>query len=185
MSTAVRPLPQAVLTQISARCQQLSIQNRRAGSTTNGIVTESHKPKIQHVVRRNSANRDSHPVSGVTIQARLRSINLIANDDWLCRRRMKVQLLRHGCERSKGLANLINRGRSREFHANRSHMPIGDVNTIALGAYFDCCVINSAIVEPAEQFQSLSFNLLFFAADERDNIIRSIKRSYSGIACAR
>jgi hypothetical protein len=49
-------------------------------------VTQRDKSKIKHFVRRDATYAYAHPVSRIPIQARLRPINFVADDDWPSRR---------------------------------------------------------------------------------------------------
>ena len=54
-------------------------------------------------------------------------------------------------------------------------MAVAYVDAVALRAYFDSRIINGIAVDAAQQLQNLSFDLLFLAIDERNDIVRGIQ----------
>src|SRR2546430_13908723 len=72
-----------------------------------------------------------------------------------------------------------------ELHSHRSEMAIGYIHASALRANAHFSINDYAVANLPQKLQSLTFNLLFLAADERYDIVSGIKRGHTRIARAR
>src|SRR2546428_9970991 len=97
---------------------------------------------------------------------------------------MKFQLLRLGREGSERSADVINRYCCLQFNPDRRHVTIAYVDAITLRAHCHVWPCNRAVLTMTKQLQSLSFDLLFFAADKWNHVVRGVERSNSRISGA-
>src|SRR5215218_6404891 len=87
--------------------QQLGVEYRGAGRAADGVVAERDEAVVEHVVGEDAADGDAHAAPGVAVEARLRAVGLVADDDGARGRRVQLQLLRQGGVGGERLAQLF------------------------------------------------------------------------------
>src|SRR5260221_14688871 len=72
---------------------ELGIENCRPGGTPNRVVSERHELVVEEWTRTKTPERHCHAALPIRVEQRLRAVHLVQVQNWLTRRRWKLQLL--------------------------------------------------------------------------------------------
>src|ERR1043165_5656038 len=103
LHSAFRPSQQ------SPRLQQLRVEQRSAGGSTNRVVDERDHADVKKGARADAADADGHAAFAVAVEARLRTVGLVEDVDRLFWRAWEVELLRDAFEAAQRLFDLVER----------------------------------------------------------------------------
>ena len=78
-------------------------------------------------------------------------------------------------KRGQRFTQIIQLRRVRQLHTYRGHVTIRNINAVTLRAYCHWSSLNSRINAVAQDLRRLRFDLLFFTADVRQNVVDNIE----------
>src|SRR5438874_9365005 len=143
---------------------EFGIQYGCARGSANGIVAEHTEFVIENSARTDRADHNSHALASITIEARLRPLNVRFQMNHRPRSRRQLKFVDGRSKVAKSRFNLLEGGCGSEFHGNCFQVTIADVNTMGHSANAHWRIHKSVLAPFAENFQRFGLNLAVFAA---------------------
>src|SRR6266704_6137307 len=157
---------------------ELRIENRGAGSSANGVVAQHAELVVENRARADGTNDDCHPLAAVTIESRLRTLDVRLqkhHGPW-CRR--QTQLVDGRSEVADCPFDIFTRGLSGELDRNRFKMTVANVHPVRHCADPDRSVSKLVVAPPAQNLQGFGLNFMVLTSeiDRGKNVINDVQR---------
>src|ERR1043165_1051899 len=159
------------------RFQQLRVQQRRPRRAAYRVVDERDHADVKQRARTDAADADGHAALAVAVEARLRAVGLLEDVDRMFRRAREPQLLRDAAEVAQRLLDLVDR-RHVVAHRERDRhqMAVDRRHAVRLRGDAHRRVDEALAVPRAEDLARLDLDLLFLAADVRNDVVEDGQR---------